>query len=84
MDKKNIRQEFSLENIDEAKSYSTEELNLSDLTSKKHEKVCIALNHIEHLLILDSTVTGCVYRSRIKNLCDNSRNWNVKSIIKKK
>ena len=28
--------------------------------SKKHEKVCTTLNYIEHLLILASTITGCV------------------------
>ena len=27
--------------------------------SKKHKKVCTALNYIEHSLILASTVTGC-------------------------
>ena len=27
---------------------------------KKHKKVCGVLNYIEHLLILVSTVTGCV------------------------
>ena len=28
--------------------------------SIKHEKVCAALNYIEHLLILASAVTGCI------------------------
>ena len=28
--------------------------------SKKHRKFCVVLNYIEHLLILVSTVTGCV------------------------
>ena len=28
--------------------------------SKKHKKVCGILNYIEHLLVLVSTVTGCV------------------------
>ena len=28
--------------------------------SKKHKKVCIALNYIEHFLILASTITGCI------------------------
>ena len=28
--------------------------------SKKHKKVCGVLNYIEHLLILVSTVSGCV------------------------
>ena len=30
------------------------------MISKKHEKVCRFLNYIEHLLILVSTVPGCV------------------------
>ena len=28
--------------------------------SKKHKKVCITLNYIEHFLILASTITGCI------------------------
>ena len=28
--------------------------------SKKHKKVCTTLSHIKHLLILVSTMTGCV------------------------
>ena len=47
----NISQEFRLKNIDEAKHYFTEEINQNKLMSKKHQKVCIVLNYIEHLLI---------------------------------
>ena len=28
--------------------------------SKKHKKVCITLNYIEHILILASAMTGCI------------------------
>ena len=28
--------------------------------SKKHKKVCTTLNYIEHLLVLASTITGCI------------------------
>ena len=28
--------------------------------SKNHKKVCTTLNYIEHLLILASTITGCI------------------------
>ena len=28
--------------------------------SRKHKKVCITLNYIEHFLILPSTITGCI------------------------
>ena len=30
------------------------------MISKKYKKVCNILNNIEHLLILASTITGCV------------------------
>ena len=30
------------------------------MISKKYKKTCMALNYIEHLLILASAVTGCV------------------------
>ena len=36
--------------------------------SKKHEKACGVLNYIEHLLILISTVTGCISISAFASL----------------
>ena len=36
--------------------------------SKKYEKLCKVLNYIEHLLILVSTVTGCVSISAFASL----------------
>ena len=38
--------------------------------SKKHKKVCTALNYIEHLLFLASSVTGCVSISAFASLVD--------------
>ena len=38
--------------------------------SKKHKKVCTALNYIEHLLFLASSVTGCVSISALASLVD--------------
>ena len=45
------------------KNYFIEEINQNELMSKKYKKVCRVLNYIEHLLILVSTVTGCVSSS---------------------
>ena len=36
--------------------------------SKKHKNVCRVLNYIEHLLILVSIVTGCVFNSAFASL----------------
>ena len=36
--------------------------------SKKHKKVCRVFNHIDHLLILTSTITGCVSVSAFPSL----------------
>ena len=55
-----INQKFRLKNIDETRNYYIKEINQNELMSKKHEKVCRVLNIIEHLLILISTVTGCL------------------------
>ena len=30
------------------------------MTGRKHKKVCIILNHIEHFIDLASTITGCI------------------------
>ena len=54
MAQENISQEFRLKNIDETRNYLIEEINRNELMSKKHEKVCTSLNHIEHFLILAS------------------------------
>ena len=51
-----INQEFRLKIIEEF----IEEINQNELMTKKHKKVCKILNYIEHLLILVSTITGCV------------------------
>ena len=61
MYEENISQKCRLKNIDEARNYLIEEMNQNELISKKHGKVYRVLNYIEHLLILISTVTGCVF-----------------------
>ena len=49
-----------IEKIDETRNYFIEEINQNDLMCNKHKKVCGFFNFIEQLLILVSTVTGCV------------------------
>ena len=60
MSEENIHQEFRLKYIDETRNYFIKEINQNEIMSKKHKKVYRVLNYIEHLLILLSTVTGCV------------------------
>ena len=60
MSEENIRQEFRLKYIDETRNYFIKVINQNEIMSKKHKKVYRVLNYIEHLLILLSTVTGCV------------------------
>ena len=45
---------------DEIRNYLIEEINQNILTSKKHKKSCDVLNYIHHLLIVVSTITGCI------------------------
>ena len=40
MSEGHIRQEFRLKNIDEARNYSSEEINRNELMSKKQKKLC--------------------------------------------
>ena len=68
MSKENITQEFKLKNTERTKNYFIEEMNQNKLISKKHENVYKILNYIEHLLILVSTVTGCVSISAFASL----------------
>ena len=53
MPEENINQEFR-------RNCLVEEINQNKLMSKKHKKVCRALNYIVHLLIVISTITGYV------------------------
>ena len=60
MVEKNISQDFRLKNVDETKNYFLEEIEQIELMSRKHKKVCATFNYIEHLIILVSTITGCI------------------------
>ena len=68
MSEEYISQEFWLRNIDETRNYFIIEINQNELMSKKHKSVCRVLNYIKHLLILISTVTGCVSISAFVSL----------------
>ena len=65
MTEEKISQEFRLKNIDEIKNYFIIEIKRNKMISKKNKKV---LNYIEQLLILISTVTGCVSISTFASL----------------
>ena len=68
MAEENKSQEFRLKNIDETRNYCIEEIKQNELMSKKHKKVCTTLNHIEHFLILASTITGSISISAFSSL----------------
>ena len=55
----NIDQEFRLKEMAE-KNYFLKEIKQYELISKKYKKIYKILNYAEHLLILASTVSGCV------------------------
>ena len=65
---RNIAEEFELKNIDEKRNYFFEELEQNELMSKKHKKVCVTVDYIEHFFILASTVTGCISISAFDSL----------------
>ena len=52
--------EFTLKRITETRNHLLEEINHNDLMSEEYKQVCKYLNHVEHLLILVLTVSGCV------------------------
>ena len=60
--------EFRLRKIRETKNYRLDEINHTDLMSEKYKKICKYLNYPEHLLILVSTVTGCIWISTFASL----------------
>ena len=68
MPEENISQELRVKNMEEIRNYLIAEINQNKLMSKKHKKVYRVLNYIEHLLILISTVSGCVSISAFASL----------------
>ena len=68
MAEENIGQEFRLKEIDKARNYFIEETKQNKLISKKHKKIRKILNYTEYLLILPSTVTGCITISDFASL----------------
>ena len=63
-----MNQEFRLKKIDEIINYLIEEISQNELMSKKHEKTCKILKYIEHLLVIISTITRCVFISAFASL----------------
>ena len=57
-------------NLDEPRNYLLDEIKHNDLMSEKYIKTCKYLNYVENLLILSSTVTGCVSVSAFASLVD--------------
>ena len=68
MIEENINKQFRLKNIDEAGNYFLEEIKQNEVMSKKHKRVCTTLNYTEQVLILASTITGCVSISAFTSL----------------
>ena len=63
--------EFRLRKTDETKNYLLDEIKHNDLVSGKYKKTCKYLNYVEHLLILLSTVSGCISISAFASLVAN-------------
>ena len=57
-----------MKNIRETKNYFIEEINRNEFISKKHKKITAILNYSEHLLILASMVTVCIWISTFASL----------------
>ena len=60
--------EFRLRKTNQTKNCLSEEIKHNDLMSEKYKKRFKYLNHVKHLLILVSTVTGCTSISAFSSL----------------
>ena len=67
-EKKNISQEFRLKNIGETRNCFIEKMSQNKLMIKKQKNFCRVLNYVEHLIVSNSAVTGCVYISAFASL----------------
>ena len=57
--------------INEARNCFFEEIEQTELMRKKHRNVCATLNYLGHVLILASTITGCISISAFSSLSGN-------------
>ena len=60
--------EFRMRKIDEARNNLLDEIKHNDIMSEKYKKTCKYLNYVENLLVLASTVTGCISISAFASL----------------
>ena len=60
--------EFRMTKIDEARNNPLDEIKHNDIMSEKYKKTCKYLNYVENLLVLASTVTGCISISAFASL----------------
>ena len=65
---KHLKSRIYTEKIYETKNYIIEEVKHNNLMSEKYEKTCRYLNYVRHLLVLASTITGCVSVSAFASL----------------
>ena len=64
----NISKDIRSKNIDETRNYFPEEIDQNELMNRKHKNYCTTLKYIEHVLILASTITGCISISAFASL----------------
>ena len=60
--------EFRLRKNNETRNYLLDELKHNNLMSEQYKKTSYYLNYVENLLILASTVTGCISISAFASL----------------
>ena len=60
--------QFGLRKIDETGNYLLDEIKHNNLMREKYKKTCKYLNYVENLLIIASTISGCVSISAFASL----------------
>ena len=75
--------EFRLKEINQTRNYLIEEIKQNKLINKKEKKVCRILKYTEHLLILASTLSGCVSIFSVASLIGIPVGISSSAIIKK-
>ena len=65
---KEVNLQFRLKKTDETRNYILDEIRHNDVITENCKKKCKYINYVEHLLILASTITGCVSFSAFASL----------------
>ena len=82
MAKENVGLDFRLKKVDETRKYLLDDIKYNDLMSKKHKKLCRALNNLQNFLVFVSLFGVPVMYSAVMSSAVGIKNFAITAGIK--